>query len=227
MLPENEGLRWTAAAGRKDIMALLGHVDEVVPELGVGDLRQFHDALINTFALKLGDPVFGDDKVDVTAGCGNTGALAEMGYNAGHLAVLGRGRQGNDRKPAFGHGTAPQEIDLVPDAAVKQVAGGVRTHLPGQIDFERRTDGNEVVVSGNDRGIVDEFRGAEIENRVVVHIPVKLFGAHAQRSHHPSRQECFFLVGDDPFFQQGDKAVGNQLGVDPQIFLSSRCPRMA
>jgi len=55
------------------------------------------------------------------------------------------------------------------------MAYGIRTYLPGQIDFERRTDGYQIVVFSDNGGIIYVFRRTKIKNRVVVNILIKPF----------------------------------------------------
>ena len=44
----------------------------------MGDLGQFHHALVDALAFELGDTVFGDDEVDVATRGGNAGAFAQV-----------------------------------------------------------------------------------------------------------------------------------------------------
>src|SRR5208283_507307 len=127
-------------------MPLLGHLDQMLTEFWVCNLRQCHHPLVNTLSGKVGDTVFCYDKIDIAPRCGNTSAFAKVRNNAGNLPVLSGGRKGDNGEAALRHRTPMMKIDLITDPAVELISEGVRTHLSGQIHLERRTYRNQFVV---------------------------------------------------------------------------------
>jgi hypothetical protein len=141
---------------------------QVGAEVGVGDVDELLGALADGAAVEGGDAVFGDDVVDVVAGGDDAGAFVEHGDDAADGVVFGGGEEGDDGQAVFGAGGAADEVELAADAAVEAGTDGVGADLAGQIDLDRRVDGDHAVVLGDVEGIVDVVGGVHLDNRIVV-----------------------------------------------------------
>jgi len=161
----------------------------------MGDLGQFHDPLGYAFSSDFRDAVFRDYDVDIPPCGGHPGPFTEMGNDARHLTILGCGWNDDNGEPPLGHGRAPDEIHLIPDAGVEKKPFGVRTDLAGEVDFKGRTNGDKIIIFCDDIGVVYKFRRPEIEHGVVIDEVIQFSGSHAQGGHGPVLEIVLFFVG--------------------------------
>ena len=75
---------------------------------------------------------------------------------------------------------SPDEVHLAADPRVEELAQRVRADLAGEVDLERRVDGDHAVVLGDDEGVVRVLGRVELDDRVVVDEVVERFRAHAR-----------------------------------------------
>src|SRR6185369_4085538 len=81
----------------EQVATVPGRGEQLGPEIGMGDADQRFGALADVPPPEVGDAVFGDHVVDVTAAGDHAGPLFERRLDAAHRAALGGGRQRDDR----------------------------------------------------------------------------------------------------------------------------------
>ena len=103
-------------------MVLLRFLQQPGPELWVGDRNDVHCPFSQVLSVKIGDPIFGHQVMNVASGKGNTGPFMEERHNPGNLFVIRSGLQGQDGFPSWREHGAPHEIRLAPDSTAKTSA---------------------------------------------------------------------------------------------------------
>ena len=190
-----------------------------VPEIGVSDFNEGFRPLAEGFAPKLGDAVLGDDVVDIIAGGGHRRAGVQEGDDLGDLALAGGGGHGHDGPAALAHIGPPDKVNLATHPGDLPQAHGGGDHLPHQVNLHAGVDGDQVVILGNDIGIVDILDRVHGHGGVVVHVVVEAAGAHEEGGHALAPVEGLLLVGDVARLGQLHHAVGEHLRVDAQVVL--------
>src|SRR5699024_6202549 len=117
-------------------------------------------------ALQRGHAVLGDDVVHVVAAGGDGGALIQQGNDLGDLALDG-GRHGHDGHAALAGRRAADEVHLTAHAGDLLGTDGLGGHLTHQVHLHAGVDGDEVVVLGDDEGIIDVIHRAQLHVGVV------------------------------------------------------------
>ena len=200
-----------------DVALVLRRLEELIPELGMGDVDERHGPVTDGFAVDVSHAVLGDHVVDVAPGDHDAAAWVMVRDDPRMVPVVRGGGEHHDRLAPVGHGRAPDEVHLAPDAAVEQEAQRVGAHLAREVHRERRVDGHHLVVARDDVGVVDVPGGVELEERVVVHVAVELFRAHAEARHDLPRVQGLLLSRDHARLDEVDHAVGEGLGVHAQV----------
>ena len=120
---------------------------QLIAEIGVGDLYQLQCPFADTFTAQRGYTPFGDHVVHVAARGHHTAAFGDEGDDLGLGAVFRGRRQGDDGFAALAHGRAADEIDLTADAAVEAITKRIGDDLPGQVHLDGAVDRDHVVVA--------------------------------------------------------------------------------
>src|SRR5690606_21621487 len=114
---------------------------------------------------------------------------------------------------------AAHEVHLAADAAVDPGPDRISHHLPGQIDLNRRVDGNHALDPADFPGVVHDIGRVKLDERIVVDEAGDPGGAQRERGHDPVSPGRFVLAGDDPGVHQVDQAVREHLGVHTEILV--------
>ena len=137
------------------------------------------------------------------------------------LAVDGRAMIA---RPSDASAGAPDEVHLAADPAVQPVTDRVGDDLAGQVDLDRRVDGDHPAERPDDVGVVGEVDRAHLDHRVVVDEVVQPLGAHQERGHDLAPVALLAGAGDDAGLDQVDDRVGEHLGVDAEVALVDAGP---
>ena len=169
-------------------------------ELGIGHVDQRPGPLPDGLPVEVGDPVLGDNIVDVAARRDHPGARLEHGHDLAHwLTADGGGAgEGDDGLAALGTAGAVDKVDLPAHATVKPRADRIGAHLAGQINLDGRVDRDHAVILRDAEGIVDILRGVQLDHRVVMDEVIKPPGPHHETGHDLARVQRLLLPVDEP-----------------------------
>lgn len=111
----------------------------------------------------------------------------------------------------------PDEVELPADPAVEPRPDRVRTHLPREVDLDRRVHRNHLTMLRDDTRVVRVVRGVHLHHRVVVGEVIQTAGAHHEGGDDPPGVDALPRTGDDTPFYEVYHAVREHLRVDAEV----------
>ena len=188
------------------------------------DVDQVSGSLLQGLSLQLGDTVFRHHVIRILTGSGDSSAVIDEGRDLGdHSSVpcFGNGGHGDDSLSLIVqcHGSAAHEVHLTAYAGELLRSDGVGNDLSHEVHRQRGIDADHVVVLGDDHRVVDIVHGAHFQTRVSVGKIVQLFRPHQEGDDALTGIQRLFGVVDDAGFHQIHHAIGDHLGMDPQVLL--------
>jgi len=92
-----------------------------------------------------------------------------------------------------------------------------RADLAGEIDLQRRVDGDHVIIACNQGRIVSVCRGVELEDGIVIHEIKQAFRAQGKSQNDFSGLEVLAGSRNHARFDQRNHAIGNKFTMYREI----------
>ena len=102
-------------------------------------------------------------------------------------------------------------------AAVELLPQRIGHRLAGQVDFDGRVDGHQVVMLADHPRVIGIVGGVHLEFRIVVQEAEQCAGARGEAAHDLPLVQGLPPAGDHTLLHQVHHAVREHLGVDPQV----------
>ena len=164
-------------------MHLLGVGDELLPEIGVGDVDELLGPLPGGQALQVDHAVLGDDVVDAGPGVGGDGAGGQGGDDAaldGAVLAGDGGGHADEALAALGQVSAQGEVQLAAGAGDVFDAGGLGVDLSEQVHIDGVIDGNKVIDLADNVDVIGVIHRSGHDIRIPVDIVVELLGTGSE-----------------------------------------------
>ena len=97
------------------------------------------------------------------------------------------------------------------------MADRVGADLTGEVDLERRVDGDNPIDLADQIRVVRAVAGMKLDERVVVDVVVQSAAAYDKTRDRPAWMDRLLRVGHRPRLDQSHDAVGKHLGMDAKI----------
>ena len=218
---------------------LSGDLLQILSVVGMGNVDDGARSLTQRLSVEIGDSVLRHDVADVRTRRHDTRSLTEESDDLA-LALLRRGRHGDDGLSALGARGSVDEVDLSAEAGEDLGADGVAHDLTGDIDLDGRVHRDHLRHLRDHEGVVREAHVADEHGGVVDHelVPTRhvkpprarLFGSHHEARRRAagverllpviSSRDAYELVGDGARFNQVDHAVAEHLAVNAQTLVA-------